>query len=343
MDIIDIPAGDWVGYDVREIVVSPIQIYAPFRFAVRRFIPAEGDLMEEQWVSRDGRKKGSIPLAPYAVADMHSTAAGMKEYVERNISNFIATTVGNEDLLLWETYTQAFRHIGSANTLEERSLLSNTFRLWVICRLISNPVHICGDEKLGQQPVLSSGESLHDGRVPMPVIMTAQFECINYTKFLRPWSKCVLKQLNELVLAKRREYWLTIYYSMFVLLHSCAMMTRRDEETARQYGMVTRYANPESIRAHHTGAQTMLAHFHFINKGVIPFSLPHNAAGKQELAKAANLTDEQVEFVWRTARLVHDPERVTKMRHIRERGEVGHDLYWVSMLYDKEWVPQGNS
>jgi len=53
----------------------------------------------------------------------------------------------------------------------------------------------------------------------------------------------------------------------------------------------------------------MLAHFHFINKGVIPFSLPHNAAGKQELAKAANLTDEQVEFVWRTARLAHDPER----------------------------------
>lgn len=101
----------------------------------------------------------------------------------------------------------------------------------------------------------------------------------------------------------------------------------------------------------------MLAHFHFINKGVIPFSLPHNVAGKQELAKAANLTDEQVSFVWRTATLAHDPERgmfpstsslvrfltspqVARMRYVRERGLVGHDLYWVSMLYDKEWVPQ---
>lgn len=75
--------------------------------------------------------------------------------------------------------------------------------------------------------------------------------------------------------------------------------------------MQTQYANPESIKAHHSGAQTMLAHFHFINKGVIPFSLPHSAAGKQELGKAANLSDVQVNFVWRTSRLINEPERGT--------------------------------
>ncbi len=190
--------------------------------------------------------------------------------------------------------------------------------------------------------------------------MVAQFECIHYTTFLRPWSKAVLKQLNDLVLAKKREYWLTIYYAMFVLLHSCSMITRRDEETARQYAMKTHYANPDSIRAHHSGAQTMLAHFHFINKGVIPFSLPHTKAGKQELAKAADLDDEQVDFVWRTSRMVNDPVRgrfsiprpnlsnkanmdqAATMRWVRERGMVGHDLYWVSMLYDREWKPHLN-
>lgn len=340
MDIIDIPKSDWASPEIRTIIVSPNHLDAPFQFAVRKFLPIDGDLLEEQWMTPSGQKK-TVPVPPFAVADMHATAADMKEYVERNISHFIAKAIGNEDPLLWETYTEAFRHIGSANTPEERSLLSNTFRLWVICRLISNPVHICGDEKLGGTAVQSE-DSLHDGKVPMPMIMTAQFECINYTTFLRPWSKAVLKQLNELVLAKRRDYWITIYYAMFVLLHSCAMMTRRDEETARQYDMKTRYANPESIRAHHSGAQTMLAHFHFINKGVIPFSLPHNAAGKQELAKAANLTDEQVDFVWRTARLAHDPKRVARMRYVRERGLVGDDLYWVSMLFDQKWVPHGN-
>jgi len=114
--------------------------------------------------------------------------------------------------------------------------MANVFRLWVTCRLNSNPVYICGDETLGGAPIYDPS-SLHNGRVPMPLIMTAQFECINYTTFFRPWAKAVLKQLNELVLAKKREYWYTIYLACFVLLHSCAMMTRRDAETASQYEM----------------------------------------------------------------------------------------------------------
>lgn len=325
MDIVNIPAGDWASATVRTIVVSPVHIDAPFQFHVREFIPADGDLLEEQWMTPTGKQ--SVPIPKFAVAEMHEAAADLKEYIERNVSNFIAVTVGSLDQLLWETYTMAFRHIGNANTPEERSLMTNVFRLWVTSRLTSNPVYICGDDKLGGRAVYSA-DSLHNGKVPMPVIMTAQFECINYTTFLRPWSKAVLKQLNELVLAKRRDYWLTIYYAMFVLLHSCSMTTRRDAETAVQYDMKvmspallgwvrtplltlsqTEYANPDSIKAHHSGAQTMLAHFHFLNKGVLPFALPHTPDGKQELAKAANLADEQVEFVRRTSTFLKDPDR----------------------------------
>lgn len=234
MDIVNIPAGDWASATVRTIVVSPVHIDAPFQFQVREFIPADGDLLEEQWMTATGKQ--SVPIPKFAVAEMHEAAADLKEYIERNVSNFIAVTVGPLDQLLWETYTMAFRHIGNANTPEERSLMTNVFRLWVTSRLTSNPVYICGDDKLGGRAVYSA-DSLHNGKVPMPVIMTAQFECINYTTFLRPWSKAVLKQLNELVLAKRRDYWLTIYYAMFVLLHSCSMTTRRDAETAVQYDM----------------------------------------------------------------------------------------------------------
>jgi len=234
MDIVNIPAGDWASAAIRTIIVAPVNIDAPFQFHVREFIPADGDLLEEQWMTPTGRQ--SVPIPKFAVAEMHEAAAGLKEYIERNVSNFIAVIVGPLDQLLWETYTMAFRHIGNANTPEERSLLKNVFLLWVTSRLTSNPVYICGDDKLGGCAVYSA-DSLHNGKVPMPVIMTAQFECINYTMFLRPWSKAVLKQLNELVLAKRRDYWLTIYYAMFVLLHSCSMTTRRDAETAVQYDM----------------------------------------------------------------------------------------------------------
>ncbi|KAM7223111.1 hypothetical protein V8F06_001667 [Rhypophila decipiens] len=336
MDIVNIPADGWASDQLRTIVISPIQLFAPFQIQVREFIPVDGDLLEEQWMTATGPQK--IQLPRYAVADMLEAARELKRYIESNVWNFLNSSVQQLDPLFWETYYMAFRHIGSAQTPGERELLTNTFKLWVTCRVISTPVHICGEEKLGGHAIYSP-DSLHDGKVPMPVIMTAQFECINYTTFLRPWSKAVLKQLNDLVLAKRREYWLTIYFTMFILLHSCAMLTRRDEETARQYGMKQQYANPDTIKAHQSGMQTMLAHFHFINKGVAPFSLAHSAVGRQDLAKAADLDDDQVRFVWKTSAMVQEPARAARIKAVRESGQVGDDLYWVSMLYDKEWKP----
>lgn len=71
----------------------------------------------------------------------------------------------------------------------------------------------------------------------MPRVMIAQMECILYTLVLRPMHITVLAQLNELVKANKLEYWLTIYLVMFILLHSCGMVSRRDWETARQYNL----------------------------------------------------------------------------------------------------------
>lgn len=53
----------------------------------------------------------------------------------------------------------------------------------------------------------------------------------------------------------------------------------------------------------------MLAHFHFINKGVLPFHIPHDERGRHELSKAASLNEEQLDFVWRTGDMIRDPER----------------------------------
>jgi len=82
----------------------------------------------------------------------------------------------------------------------------------------------------------------------MPAIMIAQMECILYTKVLRPMHTRLLAQLNSLVKANKREYWLTIYLTMFILLHSCAMVSRRDWETARQYGLKVELVSPSSSR-----------------------------------------------------------------------------------------------
>jgi hypothetical protein len=74
----------------------------------------------------------------------------------------------------------------------------------------------------------------------MPPIMIAQKELVIYTKFLKPLSKTVLAELQELIYANERKYWFTIYLILFILLHSCSMITRRDEEYARQINLKVR-------------------------------------------------------------------------------------------------------
>ena len=70
--------------------------------------------------------------------------------------------------------------------------------------------------------------------------MIAQKELVIYVEFLRPLSKIVLAELQELIYANERKYWFTIYLTLFILLHSCSMITRRDEEYAQQINLKVR-------------------------------------------------------------------------------------------------------
>jgi hypothetical protein len=131
-------------------------------------------------------------------------------------------------------------------TEDERALILDVFRFWVGCRKTSNPECIVGKETLDGERVDDPNSVFHN-KVPMPPIMIAQMECIIYTKVLRPMHLRLLAQLNNLVRANKRECWLTIYLAMFILLHSCAMVSRRDWETARQYGLKVGPAFPSPL------------------------------------------------------------------------------------------------
>lgn len=112
----------------------------------------------------------------------------------------------------------------------------SVLRLWVACRNTSNPHKISGKEKLGVGRVDDPASPWYEHQ-PMPPIIIAQNECIFYTKLLRPLSREVLTQLQALVLANKKKHWFTIFLTIFILLHSCSMITRRDAEYARQISL----------------------------------------------------------------------------------------------------------
>lgn len=104
------------------------------------------------------------------------------------------------------------------------------------CRLASHPDQIVGEDKLGMRTI-DDPSSPHQDLVPTPPVLGAQLECILYSRFLRPMSKRVLKELLALIESRKLCYWYTIYLVLFMMLHSCSMMTRRDMEYAAQVSL----------------------------------------------------------------------------------------------------------
>ncbi|KEQ82077.1 hypothetical protein M438DRAFT_337597 [Aureobasidium pullulans EXF-150] len=336
MDLVDIVG--WASDELRIIDLTQVIVNAPYSVVVRKFVPQDGDMLEEEW-SKDGRaQKHAIP--PYALANMQSTALMLEGWMTSQVWCYVSGIVFHLDIFIWSTYMEAFRYAGNAQTDDERELIGVAFKLWLACRKTSNPERICGSDCLGVVPVDDTDSPWFKG-VPMPPIIIAQMECIMYTKFLRPMSKSVLNRLQKMILSKKKTCWFTTYLVSFILLHSCSMVTRRDYEYARQMSMQSEYANPDSIRDHHKGAEIILTFFHAVNKGSMPFEKILNEAGRQEVAEATQLGPEQIEFVRWTAEWYKSME--SYLREVRSRREVRNDLYWVAQLFETDWKAAGTS
>ncbi|KAL3437898.1 hypothetical protein BDV09DRAFT_161242 [Aspergillus tetrazonus] len=335
MEIVDIT--DWASSEIKTITLSQVHVDAPYDVQVRKFIPKEGDMLETTWTS--GPYVRRHPMPQYALADMEGAAKTLKWLTANYVGAYIKYEVGNLDLLIWRTYYFAFLYQQKAKPPRERALIRDCLQFWVGCRKISNPEYIkYYYEAVGGTPVDDPNSRFH-AKVPMPGIMIAQMECIMYTRVLRPLCGRVLTALKDLITENKREHWLTIYLTLFILLHSCAMLTRRDWETAREFGLPSVYANRLSIEGMQKGMQTALAHFHYLNKGVLPFHLTYDEKSLRSLATAADLDSEELEFVKETSQHINHPARAARMAEIRANREYGDDLYWISQLYDVEWAP----
>ncbi|KAI0878291.1 hypothetical protein GGS24DRAFT_444243 [Hypoxylon argillaceum] len=334
LDLIDIT--DWSANDTKTIELRPVLMEQSYsmKYRVRQFRPVDGDMLEEKWSSNGVMQAHRIP--PYAIESMEEAADDYKIALQSSVYTWVRAFVGKSDPLLLTTFEMACRHAAEAATPNERCLIADTLRLWVVCRETSSSTRIVNEAEFGI-PKVDDPNSPWFAYVPIPPMLIAQLQCVMYTKFLIPLSKAVLNRLNEMVICNNRKYWLTIYLVIFVLLHNCTLTTRRNEQFARQMSLTTRFANPYAIKAHHSGAITLLAHFHYLNKGAHPFTLSQTLKGRGTVIDGTTFTQQQVDFVKATASRVQTLS--TAMSKCRAENEVGNDLYWISQLYMKDWKP----
>lgn len=73
------------------------------------------------------------------------------------------------------------------------------------------------------------------GKIPLPPVMTAQFQVILQTIQL-PLRRRVLDELQNLILANKPSHWFCIYLVSFILLHNCTLITDHDRRFTKAYG-----------------------------------------------------------------------------------------------------------
>lgn len=356
----DIPEHDFVpGAPVRWVQISHVVLPGcAYTIGVRAYYPRELiDRTWECWEQQDPvTGKGSVvyhECPVFAIANVAETAAMIRKFLEDNIETYVNGFIGKLGELHIRTYDEAMRHaresevrdicsvsrassmvpdsLGSATQeAEERELLRNVLLLWTACRKVSNIEYLCGDDRLDGVPV-SDPSSPWEGMVPMPPIMIGQFEAIIYSTILRPLNKTVLDQLQAFFLAPKRKHWYTVYLALFVLLHSCSMLTRRNSEFAAKIDWPLPYMNPFSIKKLHFSAVILIAHFHYISRGERPFDNAMEFTSTS-LKENEGFTQQQLEFIKLTADLV----RQRGMYAQRERVPALIINYWIRQTCIKD-------
>ncbi|CAI6330970.1 unnamed protein product [Periconia digitata] len=332
MELVDIST--WASNSIKSIQCTQDVGNTSYTLQVREFKPIEGDALSRRW------KIDGIPYTynctNYAVADMREAGKTLMQFAKQSLPVAINHWVDGQDSLLRHTYNMAYSYsIDAGLRNEDRELLSATLQLWAASRMMSKAAHICGRETLGMTRQDFGPKSASTNKILMPPVFSAQMEVIFVTMMLQPLKKEILDRLKVLVGENNRRSWLAIYLCIFLLLHSCALLTARDRERAVMQGFPLRFYRPRVIDEIHNGAKILLAYFHFCNRGSFPLHMDWTSADQIALAE---LKPEQIKFMQNNVKEYE--KKSSHFRHILENKIYEDEFYFIAQLYEKDWKPR---
>ncbi|KAM0260419.1 hypothetical protein ACHAQJ_002821 [Trichoderma viride] len=317
----------WASSEVRLVYISVCfsTVYLPLE--VRRFVPQEGDKLERTWDYKGTKKSALIP--PYALIDLEAGKSAYTSYIRDSMTDIFKNMLGDADALLYKTYLQAW-HIWKdpATPTETFDLLNWTLRLWVAVRLSTTSAFIVGTDTLGMPADILDKTNPDRGKIPLPPVMGAQMDMILIQHIQAKLRHELLDNLQKVMLRNKPTSWLVTYLVSFILLHNIALITKHDARYAVKHGMNRRFAREGKVREYH------MAHFHYCNKGRIPFS---DECEDKDLRALAHLDEDKIKFVRATR--AHVQRHQQDWEQIRAKGAYENDYYFLSQLFDEKWQP----
>ncbi|PMD55147.1 uncharacterized protein K444DRAFT_538366 [Hyaloscypha bicolor E] len=323
---------DWAAPEVRNIKVMSDVCSVPLELSVRKFVPIPQDRLKKSWM--DGKTIKFKETTPYAIVNMLAAVKDMHDYINKHVFEAMEFWLRGKDAWVQETFKFARQYMTYAPR-EEASVLADFFRLWFAVRRTATTEYIFGDDTLDMEPERTDRSYPLFGKVPLPPVMIQQLDMVLTLGFLQPLGKKVLENFQKIVLSNKPKSWMTIYLITFMSLYSCARLTAENYQNARKHGLKRRFAMPMFISERHQAANVFLAHYHYCTKPCSPFLLDWK---KRQQTPFSEMTTDEIDFVLRTSDMVKDKK--DRFRRTMEFELYEDDFYFVSQMFDDEWMPR---
>jgi hypothetical protein len=315
-----VPGHEWTSR-WKDSVLDDIDVWAPgeqrvirvtegytnmfVELRVREFVPQPGDKLERTWVDKNGVLQRR-PIPPFAIVDLDDAKESYRKYIKYGLENCCKHLLGHREQLLYKTYFFAIsraRDVQNNFLLEsERKLLQLTLDLWMTARLTTKTLEIIGNERLGMpQDLIDDPTNDMHNKTPVPPVLGAQIDSFLIHQIQAQLRRKTLEALQKMTQEKKQKTWLTTYLVTFMLLHNIGLVTRHDAQYARKHGMKRHWAREDSVKEYEMAANTLLAYFHYCNKGIYPFSAECRDA---DLRSLAELEDDAIQLVYFTRQYV---------------------------------------
>ncbi|KAI5920041.1 hypothetical protein F4810DRAFT_453549 [Camillea tinctor] len=324
----------WASAETKCVKVTEGYTDQPVELRVRQFIPQEGDALERTWVYDGIRRRVSIPA--YAIVNLEEAKGAYSNYIHRGFFECCKNVLSGKEKLLMATYIAAIKAARDpAIDEKERELLKKALQLWMAIRLTTKSTIIVGEETLGMSRDIMDETSPLKGCIPLPPVMGAQIELVLIHQIQSGLRREMLENLQAMTQANKHQTWFTTYLITFILLHNVALLCQHDAGYARKHGIKNRFAREDMVREYQMGANILLAYFHYCNKGIYPFSAE---CKEQDLKTLAELDEAKTHFIKLTRSNVENHKK--HWAKIRESNDYENDFYYISQLFEENWLPQ---
>ena len=120
---------------------------------------------------------------------------------------------------------------------QQGELVSDALDCWVAARLIEAQFRVFnGGAMIGMEHVDEAGHPF-DGFTPVTPIMDSQLDDMVIRNLIRPFCERFLRRLKDKIDQRKRENWLEIYLSLFIMMSNMGLVMKDMATQARWKGL----------------------------------------------------------------------------------------------------------